>query len=63
MIDQLDVMTVLPRHRGDALVVPVVGVETAPDPRARGRRAQEMARGRRPIRQAMAELRRDLGVD
>ena len=41
----------------------LVCVNTTPNPRLQGQRGQEMARGRRPIRQAITDLRRDLGVD
>lgn len=41
----------------------LVCVKTTPNPRLRGQRGEEMGRGRRPIRQAIAETRQDLGVD
>jgi thiamine pyrophosphate-dependent acetolactate synthase large subunit-like protein len=41
----------------------LVCVKTTPNPRVRGQRAQEMSRGRRPLQQAIAGLRRDRGAD
>jgi phosphonopyruvate decarboxylase len=46
------------RQRGPVLVC----VKTTPNPRVKGQRAQEMARGRRPLTQAVAALRRELGA-
>jgi phosphonopyruvate decarboxylase len=40
----------------------LVCVKTTPNPRLRGQRGEETAQGRRPIRQAISETRRDLGV-
>jgi len=40
----------------------LICVKTTPNPRLRGQRGEEMGRGRRPISQAIAETRQDLGV-
>ena len=40
----------------------LVCIKSTPNPRVRGQRSQEMPRGRLPLRQAVADLRRNLGV-